>query len=798
MDASTVSESSSPPPEHHEHPSVRPVACLRCRNRRQSCSKEKPICQRCRVGAFECIYEESRMIAVKEDYLRVLEAKVKKYESTLAERLKASDRGTYERTMKGVRRTARPRATGTLITADGTSRRHHAAAEDSDEQIEDDHVLLGPFTQLSLDRPSTSFKGPGHSDYFLRNVRQLSGVPGDDGSLDFNPNFYDPGALPSRRLAAMNHIRLPPIDIARRLFAAQYTYIGTIFAFTDPGAFDQELIAAYRGQPDLSDKEACLAYAKVLLTLAFGQLYSVNQWIDFKGPPGFEYFTHALQLLPDAHEEGSILCVETLALVGYFMQNMNRRDAAFLYIGMALRMAISLGLHQEVKSTDTLSPEIDDAVREHRRRVWWSIYSLDRILSVKSGNPITIQDEDIGTALPSKLPGEADYCPAVVLRHYTELSRILGDITKSIYSKAQQPKSGRSLMASVQSIILSLSKWNQNLPDELRFEASKLSTNRESVSTFSHYYSCINMTARPLFFHVVQQRLREIRGHGGPDAKEKDWKEGLSQTTVRMIEMCVSAAQETVKMMAVAEQRDLVATYGYMDGEHIFSATIVLVMVCVAFPADAVNTQRMNEGLRLLRGMAERGNSHMGARYELLAHLRSTAMPFGEELSPSFQWPQAFDLFPEGMPEFDFSSPPPGSSPWSASGNMQSPGTANSLVVAQTATGLPNISSAASTSSSHEINTSMPRRISQLSQSRENPTPMFSMMDHRQLGEPFYDESMGVGTDTMLWEEGFANPVADPGFDLTQLARTGEAEFDDDNSRWAGDQSSAGGSMGQF
>jgi hypothetical protein len=78
--------------------------------------------------------------------------------------------------------------------------------------------------------------------------------------------------------------------------------------------------------------------------------------------------------------------------MGYFFQNMNRRDAAFLYIGMAMRMAISLGLHQEVSSRGGQGEELDEGSREHRRRVWWSIYSLDRILSIKSGNPVTIQD----------------------------------------------------------------------------------------------------------------------------------------------------------------------------------------------------------------------------------------------------------------------------------------------------------------------------------------------------------------------------------------------------------------------
>ena len=36
-------------------------------------------------------------------------------------------------------------------------------------------------------------------------------------------------------------------------------------------------------------------------------------------------------------------------------------------------MAISLGLHQEVSDAS-----IDHIEREHRRRVWWSVYSMDR------------------------------------------------------------------------------------------------------------------------------------------------------------------------------------------------------------------------------------------------------------------------------------------------------------------------------------------------------------------------------------------------------------------------------------
>ncbi|GME22637.1 C6 transcription factor [Neofusicoccum parvum] len=331
------------------------------------------------------------------------------------------------------------------------------------------------------------------------------------------------------------------------------------------------------------------------------------------GQRRFDYFMQALQFMPEIHDEGSVLFVEVLSLVGYFMQNLNRRDAAFLYIGLALRMAISLGLHQEI-----MDPDMDEATREHRRRLWWSVYSMDRILCAKSGNPITILDEDIGVLPPSRLPHEPEVGSATVLLHYTELSRILGKIMKGIYRKS--PKTGSSLVTSVYNIMTDLNNWRRDLPRALQFDASRLDRDisRESVSTFLHYYQCINMTARPLLFRVVQRRLANLATE-----KEKDWRSGLSTTTIAVIEACVAAARDSTTMMHAAAKQNLVATYGFMDGEHIFSAAIVLVMANLAFPFNEKDHQATEKALDVLRGMAEKGNGHIRARHELLIKLRA-------------------------------------------------------------------------------------------------------------------------------------------------------------------------------
>lgn len=56
----------------------------------------------------------------------------------------------------------------------------------------------------------------------------------------------------------------------------------------------------------------------------------------------------------------------------------------------------------------------------------------------------------------------------------------------------------------------------------------------------------------------------------------------------------------------------------------------------------------------------------------------------------------------------------------------------------------------------------------------------FPVIDNSSLGEPFYDESVSTVMDFGLWEEGFADPAMDASFDFTQWTQTaGMTQADD-------------------
>ncbi|KAL2427044.1 hypothetical protein ABEF95_007372 [Exophiala dermatitidis] len=509
--------------------------------------------------------------------------------------------------------------------------------EDDTAREDDAWWYKGMNTLFLTQSGERRFVGTASSTYL---AQKLSPSPGNNLSWDVHPMYKDPSSL--RRPKSPVPPQLPPYEFARRLFAAQYIYIGTIFSFLQPHTFEARLQQIYSRAPNLENREECLAYCQILLIFAYGQMYSVNQWSGTDGPPGFSYFKHALWLLPDIHQEGSILFVEVLGLLAPYLQNLNRRDAAFLYIGLAVRMAISLGLHQEVDESG-----MDMVEREHRRRVWWSVYSMDRILSVKSGNPISIHDEDIDVALPAPIPGvDPDLSPPRVVAHYTQLSRILGRIGESIYRK--KSRSGTSLLASVQSIMNDLSEWLKHVPSELQIDFTALNgpLSREAVSTFLHYYQCINMTARPLLLYVIQSRLEALANGTAPVS----WKDGLSANVVAVIDNTVAAARASSMIMSAAARQNIFATYGFMDGEHAFSASLILVMVNVAFPYNERDEKAMEAALFVLQSMAEKGNEYIQARLSLLLNLRASIGPRASTYRNQLQTPV-------GLPDHQLGEP---------------------------------------------------------------------------------------------------------------------------------------------
>ncbi|KAF5614710.1 translation initiation factor eIF-2B subunit family [Fusarium tjaetaba] len=109
--------------------------------------------------------------------------------------------------------------------------------------------------------------------------------------------------------------------------------------------------------------------------------------------------------------------VSVLTLMGFYLIEMNRRDAAYICVSNAMHISIMHGAHR-------------GWLDESGKRVFWTLYVLDRYLSCLMGRPPTIMDDAIRLPLPCDAPSMP---PADGLKAHVELSRISCHIVCNTY-----------------------------------------------------------------------------------------------------------------------------------------------------------------------------------------------------------------------------------------------------------------------------------------------------------------------------------------------------------------------------
>lgn len=108
-------------------------------------------------------------------------------------------------------------------------------------------------------------------------------------------------------------------------------------------------------------------------------------------------FYAALEYRDAAIRPHSVVGVQSLLfLIQYATLNPSILDAWYL-IGVGMRSCIDLGLHRDPNPLSSISPSL----LETRRRLWWSMYSFDRSMSLGCGRPTGIADDMIMTELPT-------------------------------------------------------------------------------------------------------------------------------------------------------------------------------------------------------------------------------------------------------------------------------------------------------------------------------------------------------------------------------------------------------------
>lgn len=330
-----------------------------------------------------------------------------------------------------------------------------------------------------------------------------------------------------------------------------------------------------------------------------------------------------------------------------------------------MRVALSMGMHRAISSRTTLTP----VERESRRRTWWVLYFFDRFSASKLGQPLTLRDEDIDVEMPSMdgLTREemAEFLDPVPLLTNIKLARIIGNIreaslhlglsadslTRFIVTDIYGiPKSTSGLcIHRVHGILKQLRAWHDELVPEMRIKEQ--GTPRPVCSLHLAYNQSIIQTTRPVLLHLFKTQFQ--LGSKTQEVK----RQSFSSITLALAESCVNAAQASSRIVEGLFLDGSIATFGYWDAHHIFSAALILIMSAVMKPT-AANSEALETLLSILRSMKNDGNIPAVDYCERLSHIQTRVSNLRSSMSNAEQ--PVFDNSPGQRQPADNNGTPKG------------------------------------------------------------------------------------------------------------------------------------------
>lgn len=274
---------------------------------------------------------------------------------------------------------------------------------------------LGVMRKSSADNGSASFLGSSSGIHFIRvvynafarrsahlnqppQVSKDTQVPGEDDQLQQESHQHRPGLWMPHELDAQTTSDFRPFDTLVEWTRGYFENWHPMFPFISGPAFLVTLEQLSRdGYNNLSVVDGILVRSIVSISLMDRRQISLPNAQNLV--PAALVFRTVHQAMESLYilfcEPPTIPIVQATFGVQLFLTSLLRLNAASRVGGVIIRTAYHLGLHR-CPVRFSFSPQ-EIAVR---RRLFWSIYCLERYLSQALGTPLGIRDDDIDVCYP--------------------------------------------------------------------------------------------------------------------------------------------------------------------------------------------------------------------------------------------------------------------------------------------------------------------------------------------------------------------------------------------------------------
>jgi hypothetical protein len=472
-------------------------ACDRCRSKKIRCDGIRPTCSQCSTVGFECkTSDKLSRRAFPRGYTESLEERVRQLENEVRELKDLLDEKDEKidmlSKMHGNRRPSAeiPRPTSSAKGAAADVKVEvvspPTSAKEDTFRVQASPLLLG------VENSDSYFMGASSGRAFIETFKRRIQESGKSCS-DFNPEsfLHIQGCYPLVAKTPSQTIRLPPRLFSDRCVNVYFQEWAPLFPVLHKPSF----LRVY--EEFVADPE------KVKSNHKLAQLYLVFSIASLSGEqPDLEQIAACEVQWQKALEailmDNTIITLQCLVLGLIYCTVRADYKRLQHYKGIAIGLSHRLGLHQSQKRFAFGALTI-----ETRKRVFWTLYTLDCFSAAILGLPKLLKDADVHTEYPNNvddeyvtekgvqpsLPGENTRISSALALF--RVSRILGKVLTTLYPASTSHELSLQQMSALEA---ELDEWSEALPQHLKlnFKQDKPSTDvtgsRSPLLALANYY----------------------------------------------------------------------------------------------------------------------------------------------------------------------------------------------------------------------------------------------------------------------------------------------------------------------
>ncbi|KAG2347057.1 hypothetical protein BDR05DRAFT_877298 [Suillus weaverae] len=503
---------------------------------------------------------------------------------------------------------------------------HSQAQAPASTDSEDEDDVVDAVGQLSLNEDEQVRYHGKASGLYLLGYNAKEEARNEGGIWRFPKARVWPPLPPSATNATDLSSVMPDLAVQEHLLNIYFTYVHSAFpvlhkeafwegykAHQNPSAADTPSPAS-DGQGSKSPSPFHRARRNIsplllLSMFSIAERYSPSSSLPPSSPPlqsassfrepttmwtaGDQFFNVAKKLLDNTYASSLPSTVQALLLLGYREIGIGAMAQAWVYTGIAVRMAQDLGMHRAADgwARADVGRLFGSRELQERRRIWWGCVVLDGYVSTYIGRPLAIFERDYDTLLPGEdeaeemelwIPHESPppdsrghgYPPSAEMRcsitgrvlssfnASATLSTILSKLVQSIY--AIHPVTSRH--ADAVKLEELLNKWYLDLPEHLQLKQG--ATVPPHILTLHMQYWCTT-----LLLH------RPLKSDSVDDAE-------ACATSKKHYELCVGAANHISSIVSSYREKYCLQRAPVFLCFYIFTAGIMHVTSSSIFPND--------------------------------------------------------------------------------------------------------------------------------------------------------------------------------------------------------------------